>query len=51
MQRYHARYVFLTREELEFWRPNWQGPDGLPLWLTLVADLGGAYVYQREGGP
>ena len=51
MKRYHASYVFLTREERQFWRPCWQQPGGLPPRVALIADLGDAYVYQQKDQP
>jgi 4-amino-4-deoxy-L-arabinose transferase-like glycosyltransferase len=51
MRRYHARYVFLARWELNYWRPGWLKPNGLPPGLRLVADLGTAFVYERRDGP
>jgi len=48
MERYGARYVFLTRKEINFWKPHWLQPGGLPAWLTKAADLGPARVYQRK---
>jgi hypothetical protein len=48
MERYGARVVFLTRREVEFWRPAWLRPGGLPGWLELRADLGAALVFERR---
>jgi hypothetical protein len=51
MRRYHARHVFLTREELAFWRPAWLGPGGPPAWLRRAGDLGPAVVFERRDEP
>lgn len=45
MERYGARFVLLTRRELEFWRPAWR-EHGPPAWLRLVAQMDGALLYQ-----
>lgn len=51
MERYGVQQVFLTQPEIEFWRPRWLEPGGLPKWLTKAADLGSARVYQRKEPP
>jgi hypothetical protein len=46
MRKYHVRWVFLTEEEMKFWRPQWQVAGNLPPWLRFVEKLGTAYVFE-----
>ena len=48
MDRYGVRYVFLTRKELEFWRPEWVAANGPPSWLTVVKESEDFVVYKRR---
>jgi hypothetical protein len=47
MKRYNARYVLLTQSELDFWRPDWREPDGLPDFLTPVHAWKTGTLYER----
>jgi hypothetical protein len=51
MDRYHARYLFLTEEELAFWRPAWLRPGGLPSALVEVDRLGTTRVFEKREAP
>ena len=48
MDRYHARYVFLTGEEIDYWRPAWRSPAQLPDGLQLAGEVAGGYVFMRR---
>jgi 4-amino-4-deoxy-L-arabinose transferase-like glycosyltransferase len=47
MDRYHARYLFLTGEELQFWRPSWSSLSALPNGLRLSGTVDGGFVFER----
>lgn len=46
LKQYGARHVFLTREELKFWRPHWEQDGGLPRWLIVLEAGDKAVIYQ-----
>jgi hypothetical protein len=49
MNKYHARFIFLSEEERAFWRPLWKSESALPRDIRLVdAPLRRYYVYQKD---
>jgi hypothetical protein len=48
MRKYHAGYVFLSREELDFWRPSWSSGRG-PAFLQPIPAPPGYYLYRFTG--
>lgn len=49
MEKYGARYVALTDEELESWHPEWRDPSGLPDFLEPVPEEHG-HVFRLVDG-
>jgi len=47
MDRYRAQYVFLTREEIDYWRPAWRSASLLPAGLNLAGRVGDGYVLRK----
>lgn len=50
MDRYGARTLVLTEDELAFWRPEWSA-DRDPPGLARVRDFEGAYLWRRTEAP
>jgi hypothetical protein len=49
MKKYNARFIFLSEEELTFWRPSWKSENALPRGIRLVdAPLHRYYVYRKD---
>jgi hypothetical protein len=48
MDRYGARYVFLTASELELWRPSWRSATELPAGVRLAGTVGDGFVFSRD---
>jgi 4-amino-4-deoxy-L-arabinose transferase-like glycosyltransferase len=48
MQRYHARYIFLTDSELAYWKPDWQPPGHPPTQIEPVARIGQSTLFKRK---
>jgi 4-amino-4-deoxy-L-arabinose transferase-like glycosyltransferase len=49
MQKYHARFIFLSEEERTFWKPSWKSGNALPRGIRLVdTPLRGYCVYQTD---
>jgi 4-amino-4-deoxy-L-arabinose transferase-like glycosyltransferase len=44
MDRYGAQYVFLTGDEIDYWRPTWRSAASLPAGLRLAGRVGDAFV-------
>ncbi|PYR56436.1 MAG: hypothetical protein DMF91_21910 [Acidobacteria bacterium] len=44
MERYGAQYVFLTNDEIDYWRPAWRSAASLPAGLRLAGRVGDAFV-------
>jgi 4-amino-4-deoxy-L-arabinose transferase-like glycosyltransferase len=51
MDKYGARHVFLTNQELELWRPAWRSPSNLPPGLRLAGTVGDGFVFARRNEP
>ena len=49
MDKYAASHLFLTREELEFWRPSWSSLSALPAGLRLGGTVDDGFVFERTG--
>ena len=47
MDKYNARYVFLTRDELQFWRPSWTSPSALPKGLRMRGVVADGFVFEK----
>lgn len=52
MKKYGADYIFLTEEELRFWRPSWVSEGTLtkavPQELELIARVETSYLFRRK---
>lgn len=46
MDKYGSRFVFLTGQELDFWRPAWRSPWQLPGRVRLAGTLDDGYVFE-----
>jgi 4-amino-4-deoxy-L-arabinose transferase-like glycosyltransferase len=51
MDRYGARFIYLTDEELDLWRPQWRSPSHLPSELRLAGTVGNGLVFARRDTP
>ena len=51
MDKYDARFIYLTDEELDLWRPQWRLADGLPQELRLAGTVGNGLVFARRDTP
>ena len=51
MDRYGARFIYLTDEEIDLWRPQWRSADGLPGELRLAGNVGNGLVFARRDTP
>jgi hypothetical protein len=51
MDRYGARFIFLTDEELQLWRPQWRSPSNLPTELRFAGAVGDGLVFARRDTP
>lgn len=51
MDRYGARFIYLTDEELDLWRPEWRSPEHLPEKLRLAGTVGNGFVFGRRDIP
>ena len=51
MDKYGARFIYLTDEELDLWRPQWRSADGLPDELRLAGAVGNGLVFARRDTP
>jgi hypothetical protein len=50
MEKYHARFVLLTHEELKFWRPQWS-QDGFPEDLEVLMQDSHGILFARKVAP
>ena len=48
MDKYGARFIYLTADELEYWRPDWHSTSRLPDGLRAAGAVSDGYVFRRE---
>lgn len=51
MDKYGARFIYLTDQELDLWRPQWRSPSNLPEQLRLAGSVGNGFVFGRRDTP
>lgn len=55
MAKYHARYIFLSEEERNFWKPGWESGNGAANGIHARPKIGPYYVYEvgnlQQGSP
>lgn len=51
MDKYGARFIYLTGQELDLWRPQWRSPSNLPENLRLAGPVGDGVVFARRDTP
>jgi len=50
MDRYRARWIFLTEQELSFWKPEWFGGTKLPPGICVRIILPEGKLFERIAG-